>query len=76
MLDMLIRLLSIEETTRGFFEIILRGAYVTAFLTTRYGILPWLGLVVGVVIAALAALTIGAIMMRLSGHCLPLDTMA
>ncbi|PPB82944.1 branched-subunit amino acid transport system permease [Mycetohabitans endofungorum] len=38
------------------------------------GISPWIGLVASVVITALAALTIGAIMMWLSGHFLPLGT--
>ncbi|VVD59041.1 ABC transporter permease subunit [Pandoraea terrigena] len=52
------------------------GAYATAYLTTAYGASPWLGLVVGVVITAAAALVIGAITMRLSGHFLPLGTIA
>ncbi|ALS59673.1 MULTISPECIES: branched-chain amino acid ABC transporter ATP-binding protein/permease [Pandoraea] len=52
------------------------GAYATAYLTTAYGASPWLGLVVGIVITAAAALVIGAITMRLSGHFLPLGTIA
>ncbi|VVD85847.1 metal-dependent hydrolase [Pandoraea communis] len=52
------------------------GAYATAYLTTAYGASPWLGLIVGVAITAAAALVIGAITMRLSGHFLPLGTIA
>ncbi|MGC7405472.1 ABC transporter permease subunit [Pandoraea pneumonica] len=52
------------------------GAYATAYLTTAYGASPWLGLLVGIVITAAAALVIGAITMRLSGHFLPLGTIA
>jgi hypothetical protein len=36
------------------------GAYTTAFLTTQYGVSPWLALIVGVVLTALIALILGA----------------
>ncbi|MGT0192617.1 branched-chain amino acid ABC transporter ATP-binding protein/permease [Burkholderia pyrrocinia] len=52
------------------------GAYATAFLTTRYGVSPWLALIVGVVLTALVALVLGVVTMRLSGHFLPLGTIA
>jgi branched-chain amino acid transport system permease protein len=52
------------------------GAYATAYLTTQFGISPWVGLVVGLLITAGAAFFIGAITMRLSGHYLPLGTIA
>ncbi len=52
------------------------GAYTTAFLTTRYGISPWLTLAIGLLLTAAAALTIGRITLRLPGHYLPLSTMA
>jgi len=52
------------------------GAYATAYLSTTAGLSPWLGLVAGLVITALSALFIGAIMLRLSGHYLPLGTIA
>ncbi|GAB3625695.1 metal-dependent hydrolase [Pandoraea terrae] len=52
------------------------GAYSTAYLTTVYGASPWVGLIVGIAITAAAALVIGAITMRLSGHFLPLGTIA
>ncbi|WP_321784105.1 branched-chain amino acid ABC transporter ATP-binding protein/permease [Burkholderia pyrrocinia] len=52
------------------------GAYATAFLTTHYGVSPWLALIVGVVLTALVALVLGVVTMRLSGHFLPLGTIA
>ncbi|TKC83550.1 branched-chain amino acid ABC transporter ATP-binding protein/permease [Trinickia terrae] len=52
------------------------GAYATAYLTTQYGVSPWLALIVGVVLTALVALILGAVTMRLSGHFLPLGTIA
>ncbi|MGB6053620.1 MAG: branched-chain amino acid ABC transporter permease, partial [Burkholderiaceae bacterium] len=52
------------------------GAYSTAYLTTHFGLSPWLGLVAGLVITAGAAFALGAITMRLSGHYLPLGTIA
>ncbi|MFC5512603.1 ATP-binding cassette domain-containing protein [Massilia jejuensis] len=52
------------------------GAYATAYLSTAHGISPWLGLVAGLAITAASALFIGVIMLRLSGHYLPLGTIA
>ncbi|WDD95857.1 branched-chain amino acid ABC transporter ATP-binding protein/permease [Burkholderia sp. FERM BP-3421] len=52
------------------------GAYATAYLTTAWGWSPWLGLLAGVVLTALIALLLGAVTMRLSGHFLPLGTIA
>jgi branched-chain amino acid transport system permease protein len=52
------------------------GAYATAFLTTQYGVSPWLALIAGVVLTAFIALLLGLITMRLSGHFLPLGTIA
>ncbi|MQR00563.1 branched-chain amino acid ABC transporter ATP-binding protein/permease [Glaciimonas soli] len=52
------------------------GAYTTAYLSTQYGISPWLGLLFGLLITMGAAFGIGAITMRLSGHYLPLGTIA
>ena len=52
------------------------GAYATAFLTTRYGVSPWLALIAGVVVTAFIALLLGLVTMRLSGHFLPLGTIA
>jgi ABC-type branched-subunit amino acid transport system permease subunit len=52
------------------------GAYATAYLTTQYGTSPWLALLAGILITALFALFLGAVTMRLSGHFLPLGTIA
>lgn len=52
------------------------GAYSTAWLGTQFGLSPWLGLLAGLAITAFIALFIGAITMRLSGHYLPLGTIA
>jgi branched-chain amino acid transport system permease protein len=52
------------------------GAYATAYLTTQFGLSPWIGLPVGIAITGVAAFLIGAITMRLSGHFLPLGTIA
>lgn len=52
------------------------GAYASAYLTTQYGVSPWLALIVGVLITGLVALVLGLVTMRLSGHFLPLGTIA
>ena len=52
------------------------AAYTTALITTKYGASPWLGLVVGLGLVALVALFLGAITLRLSGHYLPISTIA
>ena len=52
------------------------GAYSTAVLSTQYGLSPWVGLIAGLIVTMAAALVIGAITMRLSGHYLPLGTIA
>jgi len=52
------------------------GAYSTAYLSTQFGLSPWIGLLAGLGVTTLAALAIGAITMRLSGHYLPLGTIA
>ena len=50
------------------------GAYSTAYLTTQYGVSPWIGLLAGLVITVVSAYVIGLITMRMSGHYLPLAT--
>jgi len=61
------------------------GAYTTAVLTTATALppwlawaggSPWLALVVGLVFTATVALVLGALTLRLSGHYLPLGTIA
>jgi branched-chain amino acid transport system permease protein len=52
------------------------GAYTTAYLSTTLGWSPWLGLPMGLLVSGTAALAIGAMTVRLSGHYLPLATIA
>ena len=52
------------------------GAYATALLTTAAGLSPWLALPASLISAGFAALLIGAITLRLSGHYLALGTIA
>ena len=61
------------------------GAYTTAWLTTSselpswlsmIGGSPWAALIAGLVLTATLALVIGSVTLKLSGHYLPLGTMA
>jgi len=64
------------------------GAYATAWFCTapsgaamfglqpESALLPWIGLVAGLLISALVAWGLGAVTLRLSGHYLPLGTIA
>ena len=52
------------------------GAYATGYLTTQFGVSPWLSLVAGLVITGFSAWVIGQITLRMSGHYLPLATIA
>ncbi|HMX17547.1 MAG TPA: branched-chain amino acid ABC transporter ATP-binding protein/permease [Rhodocyclaceae bacterium] len=61
------------------------GGYTTAYLTTAtdlpallapFGHLPWVALVIGLILTAVVALLLGALTLRLSGHYLPLGTIA
>lgn len=52
------------------------GAYATAWLTTELAWSPWLALVIALAITFVAAYILGAISLRLSGHFLPLGTIA
>ena len=52
------------------------GAYATGVLTTLYSGSPWLGLAAGLALTGLVALGLGLITVRLSGHYLPLCTIA
>ena len=52
------------------------GAYTTAVLTTTYGLSPWLSLPFALLVTAAAAVLLGLITVRLSGHYLPLGTLA
>jgi len=52
------------------------GAYTAAFLTVKLAGSPWLALLLGIGIAIVAAFMLGAITLRMSGHYLPLATIA
>ena len=52
------------------------GAYTTAVLTTQFALSPWLGLLAGTAITLVIALVLAAITLRMSGHYLPLATIA
>jgi branched-chain amino acid transport system permease protein len=52
------------------------GAYTTAILATGWGVSPWLALPAALGVSALAALLIGAVTLRLSGHYLAVGTIA
>ncbi len=61
------------------------GAYTTAYLTTTqdlpaalalFGSSPWLALAAGLLVTAAVAWLLGAVTLRLSGHYLPLGTIA
>ena len=52
------------------------GAYTSAYLTVNMGFSPWLTLFIGLGITAVSALVLGWITLRMSGHYLPLTTIA
>ena len=52
------------------------GAYTTAVLLTRYGVLPWIGAPAGAVLAAAVSLVIGTPTFRLRRHFFALATLA
>ena len=52
------------------------GAYSSAYLTLNVDLSPWVSLVLGLSLTAFSALVIGLITLRMSGHYLPLATIA
>src|SRR6195952_3838439 len=52
------------------------GAYTTAYLTTAYGLSPWLTLPLALIVSGVAAVLLGLVTVRLPGHHLPLGTIA
>jgi len=52
------------------------GAYTTAVLTTQYGWSPWMSLPASLLVSGGAAVLLGLVTVRLSGHYLPLGTIA
>ena len=52
------------------------GAYTTAVLSAHYGLSPWLTLPLSLLVSGIAAVFLGLMTVRLSGHYLPLGTLA
>lgn len=52
------------------------GAYVSAILTATYGLNPWLGMVIGMIVAAVVAVLVGVPALKLRGHYLAMATLA
>jgi ABC-type branched-subunit amino acid transport system ATPase component/ABC-type branched-subunit amino acid transport system permease subunit len=52
------------------------GAYTTAVLSANYGVSPWLTLPLSLIVSGLAAVVLGLVTVHLSGHYLPLGTLA
>jgi branched-chain amino acid transport system permease protein len=52
------------------------GAYVSAWCALSLGLSPWLGLACGLALTLAAALVLAGVTLRMSGHYLPLATIA
>jgi branched-chain amino acid transport system permease protein len=52
------------------------GAYASAWCATALGLSPWLGLLAGLVLTIATALVLAGVTLRMSGHYLPLATIA
>ena len=52
------------------------GAYTTAYLSVNFDVSPWLTLFIGLALTGVSAAIIGGITLRMSGHYLPLATIA
>ncbi|NDY92589.1 branched-chain amino acid ABC transporter ATP-binding protein/permease [Ideonella livida] len=52
------------------------GAYTSAYLSTQLAVSPWLALFIGLALCVVVALVLGALTLRMSGHYLPLATLA
>src|ERR1700712_1919955 len=52
------------------------GAYAPAYVTAAHGASPWVGLLCGVALTLVVALVLAGVTLRMSGHYLPLATIA
>jgi branched-chain amino acid transport system permease protein len=52
------------------------GAYISAILTTNYGMNPWACMVIGMAVTAVVAVLVGAPSLKLRGHYLAMATLA
>ncbi|WHY79410.1 branched-chain amino acid ABC transporter permease [Neobacillus sp. WH10] len=51
------------------------GAYSSAIISTTYGLSPWFGMIVGMIIAGIIAIIVGIPTFKLKGHYLALATL-
>jgi branched-chain amino acid transport system permease protein len=51
------------------------GAYASTVLFVKFGVSPWIGLVAGMALSALAAVAVGVPTLRLSGHYFAIATL-
>lgn len=52
------------------------GAYVSSILAVKFGVSPWLGMIVGALVTTVVALAVGAPSLKLRGHYLAMATLA
>ncbi len=52
------------------------GAYVSGVITTKYGVNPWLCILMGMAVSAIVAFVVGAPSLKLRGHYLAMATLA
>ena len=52
------------------------GAYATSIAALNFGLSPWIGLLLAIFISGLCGLLLGVLTLHLSGHFLPLGTIA
>ncbi|MDA8138647.1 MAG: branched-chain amino acid ABC transporter permease [Desulfobacteraceae bacterium] len=52
------------------------GAYVSGFLSVRFGLSPWLGMIIAALISGAVAVAVGAPSLKLKGHYLAMATLA
>ena len=51
------------------------GAYVSSFFYVEFGLTPWIGIIIGILICAVIAILVGIPMLRLSGHYFAIATL-
>jgi branched-chain amino acid transport system permease protein len=51
------------------------GAYASSVLFAKYGVTPWIGLLIGMIVSALVAAAIGIPTLRLKGHYFAIATL-
>lgn len=51
------------------------GAYASSFFYVEFGLTPWIGIIIGILICAVIAILLGIPMLRLSGHYFAIATL-